>query len=214
MQLQDITFNVLKQEIPKQIIFAPNADDSARGIRNETDWNDWKETTLKRWGNVEIKFAPEGKIEQIEILDDKFVENRNKFIKTKLDYFTQSKDELDEDMNDIKVILQNIKKDLNSLEKGFEQLLISKEYQMSKDNAVGSPMSPRMLGFIDSLADMLMKFKGRGYLNDFIKEEEEELSPEDEEMIKQAEQEKEADSKYDVYKRYTNERWDKLAGLK
>jgi len=96
MQLQDITYDILKQEVPRQIIFAPNSDDSARGIRDERDWNDWKEETLKRWGNVEIEFTPEDKVEQIKILDDQFIEYRNKFIKIKSDYFAQSGDDLDE----------------------------------------------------------------------------------------------------------------------
>jgi len=69
------------REIPMFGLNFPNPDDSARSVRNERDLESWKEGIMKRYGNVNIKIDTEvsSPWEKIQVLDDKFRADKEKY---------------------------------------------------------------------------------------------------------------------------------------
>ena len=88
MKLDQLTFNVVKSmfgEIPMFGINFPNPDDSARSVRSGNDLESWKEGVRDKYGNVTIKIDVEAASpwERIQVLDDKFRDDKDSYIKAK-----------------------------------------------------------------------------------------------------------------------------------
>ena len=64
----------------------PNFDDSSTHIGDENAWEDWKNKTMRHYGNVEIVLNSEGKnwFDKVFISDDQFNDDRDKFIRGKM----------------------------------------------------------------------------------------------------------------------------------
>ena len=64
----------------------PNFDDSSTHIGDENAWEDWKDKTMRHYGNVEIVLNSEGKnwFDKVFISDDQFNDDRDQFIKGKM----------------------------------------------------------------------------------------------------------------------------------
>ena len=64
----------------------PNFDDSSTHIGDENAWEDWKNKTMRHYGNVTIVLKPDGKnwFDKVFIDDDKFNQDKDKFITGKM----------------------------------------------------------------------------------------------------------------------------------
>ena len=69
----------------RDAISFPNASDSRTVIGDMSALENWKEETKKRYGNVDISLKPEAEnwFDQVEVLDDKFQDTKNKILKGK-----------------------------------------------------------------------------------------------------------------------------------
>ena len=63
----------------------PDASDSRTVIGDMSALEDWKEKTKSRYGNVDISLKPEAEnwFDQVEVLDDKFQDTKNKILRGK-----------------------------------------------------------------------------------------------------------------------------------
>ena len=64
----------------------PNFDDSSTSIGDENAWEDWKNKTMRHYGNVEIVLNSEGKnwFDKVFVADEEFNAARDEFIKGKM----------------------------------------------------------------------------------------------------------------------------------
>ena len=69
----------------RDAISFPNASDSRTVIGDMSALEDWKEKTKSRYGNVDILLKPEAEnwFDQVEVLDDKFQDTKNKILRGK-----------------------------------------------------------------------------------------------------------------------------------
>ena len=69
----------------RDAISFPNASDSRTVIGDMSALENWKEETKKRYGNVDISLKPEAEnwFDQVEVLDDKFQDTKNKILRGK-----------------------------------------------------------------------------------------------------------------------------------
>lgn len=84
MKLSQLTFNVVKGmfgEIPMFGISFPNPDDSYRSVFSGDDLESWKAGIMDRYGDVNIKIDVEAasKWDRIQVLDDKFRGDKEKY---------------------------------------------------------------------------------------------------------------------------------------
>ena len=70
----------------RDAISFPNASDSRTVIGDMSALENWKEETKKRYGNVDISLKPEAEnwFDQVEVLDDKFQDTKNKILRGKV----------------------------------------------------------------------------------------------------------------------------------
>ena len=62
----------------------PNPDDSLTTVEHRNMLDYWKETTLKRYGNVDVEFNPnEVWFNKVKIIDDEFSKDKEQFSKGK-----------------------------------------------------------------------------------------------------------------------------------
>ena len=63
----------------------PNASDSSTVIGDMSALESWKKYTKERYGNVDILLKPEAEnwFDQVEVMDDKFQDTKNKILKGK-----------------------------------------------------------------------------------------------------------------------------------
>jgi len=83
--LEDLTWELLTSIFGKVPMFGfhlPNPDDSSRMANSEDALENWKEGIMKRYGNVNIKIDTEAAapFERIQILSDKFLADKNKYV--------------------------------------------------------------------------------------------------------------------------------------
>lgn len=94
IKLQDLTFDIIQQLFADKLnqkygqLNFPNASDSTTIVRDERDLERWKTGIMNGYGNVELELNPEGanSREQIKVLDQKFIDNKNRYIDTKASY--------------------------------------------------------------------------------------------------------------------------------
>ena len=69
----------------RDAISFPNASDSRTVIGDMSALENWKEETKRRYGNVDISLKPEAEnwFDQVEVLDDKFQDTKNKILRGK-----------------------------------------------------------------------------------------------------------------------------------
>ena len=69
----------------RDAISFPNASDSRTVIGDMSALENWKEETKKRYGNVDISLKPEAEnwFDQVEVLNDKFQDTKNKILRGK-----------------------------------------------------------------------------------------------------------------------------------
>jgi len=88
MKLSQLTFNVVKGmfgEIPMFGLSFPNPDDSYRQVMSGDDLEHWKAGVMDRYGDVNIRIDVEAdsKWDRIQILDDKFRNDKDSYTKGK-----------------------------------------------------------------------------------------------------------------------------------
>ena len=84
MKLSQLTFNTVKGmfgEIPMFGISFPNPDDSYRSVSSGDDLESWKAGIMDRYGDVNIRIDVEAasKWDRIQVLDDKFRGDKEKY---------------------------------------------------------------------------------------------------------------------------------------
>ena len=87
LNINDLTFDLIKSMFPdigqgygKSVAF-PNPDDSSHSVSSEQDLESWKAETTKRYGDINIKIDTEADKwwDKIQILDDKFRVDKEKY---------------------------------------------------------------------------------------------------------------------------------------
>ena len=88
-----VTFELLLEQFPKSYgkkfgngVSMPNPDDSMRVIHNDNALVNYKEQITKQYGDVMIDLNSEESIwfDRIKIIDEKFLEDKDKFNLSKL----------------------------------------------------------------------------------------------------------------------------------
>ena len=88
VDLKSLNFDLLMSMFGKKPMFGfnlPNPNDSYRSVRDERELNDWKAGIEKKYGNVNIKIDTEAESpwDKIQILDDKFIADKERAISGK-----------------------------------------------------------------------------------------------------------------------------------
>ena len=84
VDLNSISFDLLISMFGKKPMFGfslPNPDDSSRQVFDEDSLDDWKASIEKKYGNVNIRIDVEASSpwEKIQVLDDKFRADKEKY---------------------------------------------------------------------------------------------------------------------------------------
>ena len=87
LSLKDLSFDLVSSMFPNigkgygNSVAFPNPDDSSRSVGSEQDLESWKASTAKRYGNINIKIDTEASKwwENIQVLDDKFRADKEKY---------------------------------------------------------------------------------------------------------------------------------------
>ena len=87
LNIKDLTFDLIKSMFPdigkgySNSVAFPNPDDSSRSVGDEQALESWKAETIKRYGNINIKIDTEADKwwDKIQILDDKFRADKEKY---------------------------------------------------------------------------------------------------------------------------------------
>jgi len=83
-KLSQINYDTISSYFNGKRFSAPNPDDSLRQINDERDWNDWKEGTIKKWGDVEVKLDNTAVwFDQVKILDTAFSKRKADYTNSK-----------------------------------------------------------------------------------------------------------------------------------
>ena len=72
----------------------PNPDDTSTEIGDMGSFENWKNETMKRFGNVSIKLDPKSDIwfNKVKIIDDTFKDTKDRFVKTKQDFIDKERE--------------------------------------------------------------------------------------------------------------------------
>ena len=72
----------------------PNADDTSTKIGDMSAFKDWKDKTMKKFGNVSIKLDPKEDIwfNKVKIIDKKFSDAEAGFVKSKQDFIDKERE--------------------------------------------------------------------------------------------------------------------------
>ena len=82
--LSSLTYDQAVKALGDSRFNAPNPDDSSRGIYDERSWDDWKEGTIEKWGDVEIELNPEAVwFDKVKILDPAFNKRKDDYSRAK-----------------------------------------------------------------------------------------------------------------------------------
>jgi|TARA_Y100000114_G_scaffold80895_1_gene74599 hypothetical protein len=82
--LSDLSYDILTNYFNDERFNAPNPDDSSTSIISDSSWENWKERTMDRFGDVEVELD-NTKVwyDQFKILDSKFIKDRDESINAK-----------------------------------------------------------------------------------------------------------------------------------
>ena len=88
VDLSTLSFDLLLSMFGKKPMFGfslPNPDDSSRQVFDQEDLDSWKAGVEKKYGNVNIKIDVEASSpwEKIQVLDDKFLSDKNRYVDSK-----------------------------------------------------------------------------------------------------------------------------------
>ena len=88
VDLNTLSFDLLLSMFGKKPMFGfslPNPDDSSRQVFDQDSLDDWKAGIEKKYGNVNIKIDVEASSpwEKIQVLDDKFRDDKKQYINAK-----------------------------------------------------------------------------------------------------------------------------------
>ena len=84
VDLNSLSFDLLLSMFGKKPMFGfslPNPDDSSRQVFDQDSLDDWKASIEKKYGNVNIRIDVEASSpwEKIQVLDDKFRSDKEKY---------------------------------------------------------------------------------------------------------------------------------------
>ena len=84
-KLSDLEYNFLTSYFENERFNAPNPDDSLRTIYSPDQWESWKSSIMKRFGDVDVKLDNQGKFDsdKFSIIDKQFKDDRESFITNK-----------------------------------------------------------------------------------------------------------------------------------
>ena len=80
VKLSELTFDLLSSMLGEPPFRLPNPDDSSSSIFNNTQLGYWTSAMEKRYGDINIRIDAEaGYWEQVKVLDDKFISDKNRY---------------------------------------------------------------------------------------------------------------------------------------
>jgi hypothetical protein len=94
--LSNLTFDQIIPLFPKQIaqngIAFPEGGGVSRRIKHEDSFENWKKDTMDKYGDVKIQLNPNAVwYDNIKILDDEFIDDEEKSIQSKSDFYDKLK---------------------------------------------------------------------------------------------------------------------------
>lgn len=82
--LSTLTYDQVAKALGDSRFSAPYASDALRQINGEDSWEDWKQHTIEKWGNVEIELNPTAPwFGKVKVLDPKFIKSKEASISGK-----------------------------------------------------------------------------------------------------------------------------------
>lgn len=88
LSLGELTWDILTSVLGKTPMFGfhlPHPDDSYRMANNQEAFEDWKQGTMDKYGDINIKLDSEAArpTDKVQVLDDKFIADKKKKIASK-----------------------------------------------------------------------------------------------------------------------------------
>ena len=91
-QLSTLTYNQVAKALGDSRFAAPYASDELRQINGEDSWEDWKNQTLNKHGDVEIELDPSAPwFGKVKVLDKAFNRAKADYIKGKGAYLDKER---------------------------------------------------------------------------------------------------------------------------
>ena len=85
IKLSDLDYDAVEYIFGDGSISFPKPSDEMRGVRNESDLEDWKEETMERYGDVEVELDPNASawFNKVKINDKKFNDDKADYVQAK-----------------------------------------------------------------------------------------------------------------------------------
>ena len=85
IKLSDLDYDAVEYIFGDSSISFPKPSDEMRGVRNESDLEDWKEETMERYGDVEVELDPNASawFNKVKINDKKFNDDKADYVQAK-----------------------------------------------------------------------------------------------------------------------------------
>jgi len=85
IKLSDLDYDAVEYIFGDGSISFPKSSDEMRGVRNESDLEDWKKETMERYGDVEVELDPNASawFNKVKINDKKFNDDKADYVQAK-----------------------------------------------------------------------------------------------------------------------------------
>lgn len=83
-KLSDLDYDIVNNYFNDEKFSAPNPDDSLTSIISDSSWENWKERTIDRYGDVDVEIDNTLVwYDQFKILDKEFIDDKEGYTKAK-----------------------------------------------------------------------------------------------------------------------------------
>jgi len=85
IKLSDLDYDAVEYIFGSESVSFPKPSDGMRGVRNESDLEDWKKETMERYGDVEVELDPNASawFDKVKINDKKFNDDKADYVQAK-----------------------------------------------------------------------------------------------------------------------------------
>jgi len=85
IKLSDLDYDAVEYIFGSESVSFPKPSDAMRGVRNESDLEDWKKETMERYGDVEVELDPNASawFNKVKINDKKFNDDKADYVQAK-----------------------------------------------------------------------------------------------------------------------------------
>ena len=85
IKLSDLDYDAVEYIFGSESVSFPKPSDEMRGVRNESDLEDWKKETMERYGDVEVELDPNASawFDKVKINDKKLNDDKADYVQAK-----------------------------------------------------------------------------------------------------------------------------------